>query len=137
MSLLFVYGSLKEGFPNFHVNKGQRLPGVYRTVHEHPFYLADGVLPCLLNAPGRGHQVIGQLFEVSDAELAAMDKLERVGEPGGYDRVSIDVEPNDGSPAEPMSVFVYVQHESRLSGAGPHLGPFAEYTHEHAKSLRW
>lgn len=137
MSLLFVYGSLKEGFPNFHVNKGTRLPGSYRTVHAHPLFLAEGVLPCLLNTPGRGHQVVGQLFEVGDAELAAMDRLERVGEPGGYDRVTIDVEPNDDGRAGPLSVFVYVQHESRLAAAGPHLGPFAEYTHEHAKSLRW
>jgi gamma-glutamylaminecyclotransferase len=80
---------------------------------------------------------VGQLFEVSDAELAAMDRLERVGEPGGYDRVTIEVEPCDDPRAGPLSVFVYVQHESRLASGGPHIGPLAEYTHEHAKSLRW
>lgn len=138
MSLLFVYGSLKEGFPNFHVNRGRRIAGNYRTVHALPFYLADGVLPCLLHTPGRGHKVLGQLFEVSDAELAAMDKLERVGEPGGYDRITIEVEPSDGTQAGALSVFVYVQHESRIANVvGPHIGPLAEYTHEHAKSLRW
>lgn len=137
MSLLFVYGSLKEGFPNAHVNKGRRIAGRYRTVQAHPLYLADGVLPCLLANPGRGHQVIGQLFEVSESDLAAMDELERVGQPGGYDRVTIDVELDDGSSSEPMSAFVYVQSVSRLSGAGAHLGPLAEYTAEHARTLRW
>jgi gamma-glutamylaminecyclotransferase len=137
MSLLFVYGSLKDGFPNFHFNKGRRVPGRYRTVQAHPLYLADGVLPCLLPNPGKGHRVIGQLFEVTKSDLAAMDELERVGKPGGYDRVAIEVEPDEGSPSEPLSVFVYVQHESRLAGAGTHLGPFAEYTYEHAKTLRW
>jgi gamma-glutamylaminecyclotransferase len=137
MPLLFVYGSLKEGFPNFHVNRGRRLPGSYRTVQAHPFYLAEGVLPCLVHTPGRGHKVIGQVFEVSDADLAAMDKLERLGQPGGYDRVTIEVEANDDTLAGPLAAFAYVQHESRLAGASPHLGPIAEYTLEHAKSLRW
>ena len=51
MHLLFVYGSLKEGFPNFHVNKGRRVPGTYRTVQPYPLFLANGQLPCLLDAP--------------------------------------------------------------------------------------
>lgn len=137
MSLLFVYGSLKEGFPNAHVNRGSRIPGRYRTVFAHPLYLADGVLPCLLASPGQGHQVIGQLYEVTESELAAMDALERVGQPGGYDRVTIDIELDDGGTSEPIAAFVYVQSGSRLAGAGPHLGPLAEYTDEHARTLRW
>ncbi len=146
-SLLFVYGSLKEGFPNFHVNGGRRVPGRFRTVHPHPLYLADGVLPCLLPAAGQGHRVAGQLFEVGAAELARMDRLEKVGEPGGYERVTIEVERDgngdgdgDGNgcgPVGPWPAFVYVQHESRLAGTGPHIGPIEEYTHEHAKNLRW
>jgi hypothetical protein len=37
----------------------------------------------------------------------------------------------------PLEAFVYVQDESRLAGAGPHVGPLAEYTHEHAERLSW
>jgi len=96
--LLFVYGSLKEGFPNHHVNRGRRVPGVFRTVQPYPLYLADGVLPCLLARPGAGLRVQGQLFEVAEDDLAAMDALERVGEPGGYARITIEVEPaGDGA----------------------------------------
>ena len=137
MHLLFVYGSLKEGFPNFHVNKGRRVPGTYRTVQPYPLFLANGQLPCLLAAPGAGHQVLGQLFEVSATELAAMDSLEKVGEPGGYRRITIEVEQVEMDPGRSHDAFVYVQHESRLAGSTTHVGPMAEYTHEHAKSLRW
>lgn len=137
-SLLFVYGSLKEGFPNFHVNRGRRVPGRYRTVSPHPLVLADGVLPCLLPTNGGGHRVIGQLFEVDAAGLAAMDALERVGEPGGYTREKIDVVAEPAGPADaPVQAFVYMQSPSRLAPGGAHVGPIAEYTHEHARSLRW
>lgn len=139
MALLFVYGSLKEGFPNFHVNAGRRVAGVYRTVQPYPLYLADGRLPCLLATPGTGHRVIGQLFEVNAQALEAMDALERVGEPGGYDRVVIDVEPvaDAPPPTAPTTAFVYVQSASRLATPGPHVGPLAEYTPDHARSLDW
>jgi gamma-glutamylaminecyclotransferase len=137
MAKLFVYGSLKEGFPNFHVNSGCRIAGNYRTVQRYPLYLAHGHLPCLLDAPGQGEHVVGQLFEVNDAGLAAMDALERVGEPGGYARATLMVARVDDAAASPVQAFVYVQHPERLAQPGAHVGPIAEYTHEHAKSLRW
>ena len=59
MSLLFVYGSLKEGFPNFHINQGRRLPGDYVTVEPYPLFLHDGQLPCLLPTAGTGLRVRG------------------------------------------------------------------------------
>ncbi|MFO1219468.1 MAG: gamma-glutamylcyclotransferase family protein [Burkholderiaceae bacterium] len=137
MALLFVYGSLKQGFPNFHVNKGRRVPGEFRTVQAHPLYLANGHLPCLLPLPGQGHRVLGQLFEVNVEELAAMDALERVGEPGGYERATIDVVPADEPQARAVQAFVYMQSRTRLDVPGTHVGPLAEYTLEHAKGLRW
>jgi len=136
MTLLFVYGSLKEGFPNAHVNRGRRRPGDYRTARPHPMHLVEGVLPCLFLAPGTGLRVKGQLFEVDDAALAAMDALERIGEPGGYQRVRIDVVP-DGADAPVTSAFVYVQDPALLERDGPHPGPLAEYTPDHARALRW
>lgn len=137
MSLLFVYGSLKEGFPNFHVNRGTRVPGRFRTCERLPFYLVGpGRLPCLLLQPGQGEQVIGQLFEVDEAALAAMDRLERVAEPGGYARASIAVESMD-PPGAVHRAFVYVQDLERLDLPGPHRGPVAEYSAEDARHLRW
>jgi gamma-glutamylaminecyclotransferase len=136
MPLLFVYGSLKEGFPNFHANRGRRLPGTYRTAEPHPMYLVDAQLPCLFLAPGRGLPVSGQLFEVDAAALRTMDELERVGRPGGYRREPIAVVRTDG-PSESTTAFVYVQDEGLLAATGSHLGPLGEYTLEHSKALRW
>jgi gamma-glutamylaminecyclotransferase len=137
MHQLFVYGSLKEGFPNFHVNKGRRLAGAYQTAERHAFWLFNGQLPCLLPSGGVGHQVTGQLFEVDDTALAAMDRLERVGEPGGYQRAEIEVLSADDATPRRLKAFVYLQDPALLAQPGDHLGPIAEYTLEHAKRLRW
>jgi gamma-glutamylaminecyclotransferase len=136
MSLLFVYGSLKQGFPNAHVNTGRRVPGNFRTLQRLPFYLAGaGRLPCLMLQPGHGLQVSGQLFEVDAADVAAMDRLERVGEPQGYRRVRIEVqEVDDGHVIE---ADVYVQQASRLDPSNALIGPLAEYTLEQSRHLRW
>jgi gamma-glutamylaminecyclotransferase len=136
MSLLFVYGSLKEGYPNHPVNRGRRVPGEYRTAQAYPLHLVDAVLPCLFLRPGEGLPVRGQLFEVDDAALAAMDALERIGEPGGYQRITIDVLAID-TPGRLTPAFVYVQDAALLGRGGPHPGPLAEYTMEHARALRW
>lgn len=137
MSMLFVYGSLKEGFPNFHVNKGRRLPGSFRTVERHPLWLYKGQLPCLLPASAEGRHVIGQLFEVTAQELAAMDELERVGQPGGYSRHELRVVRIEVAGTEPLTASVYMQDPVLLLEPGSHIGPIAEYTLEHAKRLRW
>ncbi len=137
MPPLFVYGSLKEGFPNFHVNKGRRRPGEFHTLHPYPLYLIGGRLPCLLPALGEGLQVHGQLFEVSSEELALMDRLERVGQPGGYLREVIDVQDRADPTSTSIPAFVYLQTRAMLEAPGTHLGPLACYTLEHAKSLRW
>jgi gamma-glutamylaminecyclotransferase len=47
--LLFVYGTLKEGFPNHHLNVGRRLPGEFRT--RKPFQLFVVQLPNEERAP--------------------------------------------------------------------------------------
>ena len=137
MSTLFVYGSLKEGFPNFHVNQGRRLAGTYRTAERHELWLCNGQLPCLLPAQGTGHHVVDQLFEVSGDDLAAMDRLERVDEPGGYRRIEIGVMAQDDPGRGLIQAFVYVQDPALLAQPGEHVGPIAEYTHEHAQRLRW
>ena len=137
MPLLFVYGSLKEGFPNFHVNRGRRLPGDYTTAEPYPLFLHEGRLPCLLPTAGSGHRVRGEVFDVGPEALAAMDALERVGEPGGYRRIDIEVVPADGAGNDRLTAFVYVQEPAFLDGPGPHVGPLDEYTLEHAQSLRW
>jgi gamma-glutamylaminecyclotransferase len=137
MPLLFVYGSLKEGFPNFHVNKGRRRPGDFQTVDALPLYLFRGRLPCLLPQPGKGLKVRGQLFEVDATALGAMDVLERVGEAGGYARQRIQVAQAGDEPAQAIEAEVYMQSPELLDQPGAHVGPLAEYTAKNASRLQW
>ena len=137
MPPLFVYGSLKQGFPNAQVNQGQRVAGDFRTAQPHPFYLVRGQLPCLLPADGSGFQVQGQLFEVTADDLAAMDLLERVGQPGGYRRAEIDVVACADAAGLPLRALVYLQDPALLAQPGEHIGPIAVYTQDHAQRLSW
>ncbi len=139
MPLIFVYGSLKAGFQNFHLNKGVRQPGTFRTRERLPmFLLGDGHVPCLVLAPGSGHQVRGEVYDVDDEVLAAMDGLERLGEPRGYRRVTIDVEATgDGLAAALLTPFVYVKLPEHVDAGDKHDGPLVEYTTEYAAKFHW
>jgi gamma-glutamylcyclotransferase (GGCT)/AIG2-like uncharacterized protein YtfP len=130
---VFVYGTLKEGFPNSTINTGTRLPGLFVTAERFPFYLVgERHSPWLIHQPGQGEQVIGQVFEVGPAVFERMDALERVHEPDGYRRVQVEVRQQGEDGAGPLSVFAYLKDPDALPGADIRQGPLAEYTLEHA-----
>jgi gamma-glutamylaminecyclotransferase len=138
MPLLFVYGSLKQGFANEHVNAGRRVAGRYRTQDRYFLYLlGEGEVPCLLAPPGNGHQVIGELYEVSAGDIERMDRLERIGEPQGYERVEIAVERFDTVAGEPYQAFVYLRQDQYIPASTPRIGPLDEYKLEHAARFFW
>jgi len=123
---LFVYGTLKEGFRNFHVNRGHRVPGDFVTQERFPLHVIGPLgLPWLVHEPGQGHRVIGQLFEVDDAGLAAMDALERIDEPGWYSRRPLVVVPAAGG--MPIEAQAYFGDGGQLARTDVHRGPLAEY----------
>ena len=134
---VFVYGTLKEGFPNFHVNRGARLAGEFVTVEAYPLYvLGRCPVPWLVERPGEGHPVRGQVFEVDDATLASMDELEMESVPGWYVRRRIGVRPAGLPRAAPIEAFVYFGCASRLGEVPVHCGPIAEYTLADAAGYR-
>ncbi|MBV9891958.1 MAG: gamma-glutamylcyclotransferase [Rhizobacter sp.] len=138
MPVLFVYGSLKQGFANEHVNSGRRLPGRYRTRERHALYLlGPGEVPCLVVPSGVGHQVVGELYEVDDDDLRRMDRLERLGEPQGYERVEIVVERFEVSPSVLLRALVYVRQEASIAAEVERVGPLPEYRQEHAGRFHW
>ncbi len=132
---VFVFGTLKEGFPNFHVNRGRRVPGDFRTELRYPLYLVgERHSPWLLDQPGQGHKVRGQVFEVSDEVLADMDRLERVTEPDGYRRATVGVVGiADGRRLEVQS---YLKSAHELTAALCRLGPLEEFSLLHAALYR-
>ena len=133
-SLVFVFGTLKEGFPNFSTNRGVRVPGSFRTVVPYPLYLVgERHSPWLLDEPGAGHCVVGELYRVDPAVLAAMDKLERVFESDGYRRKPLEI---GGSERELLSAYAYLKQPHHLSASDIRLGPLREYEREHAALYR-
>ncbi|MCB8748978.1 gamma-glutamylcyclotransferase [Rhodoferax sp. U2-2l] len=135
--LVFVFGTLKEEFPNFGENSGTRVPGTYETVNQYPLYLVgERHSPWMVNAPGSGEHVIGQVFCVDSNSLARMDILERVSEPDGYERILIKVRTRCGNPSDEDDVYAYLKHPRHLHGADIKDGPFAEYSLAHSALYR-
>jgi gamma-glutamylaminecyclotransferase len=107
---VFVYGTLKRGFTNHPLLERAKALGAARTCESWPLVIAgDWFVPCLLERPGQGHRVRGELYAVDAATLAALDALEGVGEPDGYDRRPIEVEREPGG--ERLRVQVYFKRE--------------------------
>lgn len=132
-----MFGTLKEGFPNFDTNMGARIPGEFVTMQQFPLYLVgERFSPWLIASPGAGHQVVGQVFEVERAALALMDKLERIDEADGYRRQFIEVAPRATKLVAPLTVFAYLKAPEHLTMSEVRLGPLVEYTVEHSALYR-
>lgn len=107
---VFVYGTLKRGFPNHPLLERATLLGTARTRESWPLVIAGSwYVPCLLEHPGQGHRVRGEVYAVDAETLAALDELEGVGDPEGYDRKPIEVESEPGG--ERLEVQVYFKRE--------------------------
>ena len=107
---VFVYGTLKRGFPNHPLLERATLLGAARTCESWPLVIAGSwFVPCLLDRPGQGHRVRGEVYAVDAPTLADLDELEGVGEPDGYDRKPIEVEVEPGG--ERLRAQVYFKRE--------------------------
>lgn len=91
--LVFVYGTLKRGFPNHHYMADCRFLSEGRTVERFPLVVGgDWFSPYLLPEAGEGHCVNGEVWEVPEAVMPALDALESVHLPNGYRRREIAIE---------------------------------------------
>ena len=132
--LIFVFGTLKEGFPNFATNRGVRVAGSFKTCAAYPLYLVgERHVPWLVNSPGTGVRVSGEIFRVDGAAMAAMDKLERVAEPDGYCREVLEVE---GDSPGLLLAYAYLKQPGQLVMSEVRAGPLEEYKREHAALYR-
>ena len=135
MHNVFVFGTLKEGFPNFAVNKGKRIPGSFITRKRYPLLLVgERFSPWLILDAGNGFNVKGQLFSVTDEALMEMDKLERISEPGGYRRIELSVT-SEAADSE-MLVYAYAKSAEQVAGAEIRMELPGEYRLEHAQLYR-
>ncbi|XP_074520785.1 gamma-glutamylaminecyclotransferase-like [Halichoeres trimaculatus] len=98
MARVFVYGTLKRGQPNnyrmFDLSNGKaELLASARTTQKYPLIIATKYnIPFLLNIPGEGHRVRGEIYKVDDKMLAFLDDFESC--PHMYQRnlVKLEVE---------------------------------------------
>ena len=124
MSLIFVYGTLKRGFPNFAPAMDRAVyVGGSKTVERLPLVIGGRWRsPYLIDEPGTGLQVLGELFEVDDALLLVLDRFENTHLPNGYRRVLLAVETADG---ETLEAWTYVRDRRHIEGI--HTEALAEY----------
>ncbi|XP_033117651.1 putative gamma-glutamylcyclotransferase CG2811 [Anneissia japonica] len=116
--LSFVYGTLKRGQPNHNLlqatsNGKGRYIGKARTLEKWPLVVSSRYnIPYILDCAGKGNNVTGEVYEIDDKMLAALDKLE--AHPVYYQRTDIQVmmyEDADGRPLQsqsPINCMFYV-----------------------------
>lgn len=135
MHKVFVFGTLKEGFPNFKTNKGIRYRGDFETKERYPLYLiGERFSPWLVLQAGEGYPVKGQVFDVSEDVLTEMDALERITAPDGYRKVIVPVICLESG--EEINVLVYGKPPEMLQGAQIMTELSGEYGLEHAALYR-
>ncbi|KAM9334222.1 gamma-glutamylaminecyclotransferase-like [Symphorus nematophorus] len=96
MARVFVYGTLKKGQPNYYrmfdsANGKAEFLASACTTQKYPLVIATKHnIPFLLNIPGQGHQVQGEIYKVDERMLKFLDDFEDV--PAMYQRTLVKLE---------------------------------------------
>ena len=117
LHLVFVYGTLKKGFPNHaHYMASSEFLGRYQTLEKYPLILfGRRFVPGMLDRPGDGHHIEGELYEVNDECLGRMDVLEGTQEPDGYRRRTISVRSMDKAEPDQTRAYAYLLDSQRVN----------------------
>ncbi|PON49504.1 Gamma-glutamylcyclotransferase, AIG2-like [Trema orientale] len=98
VKVIFTYGTLKRGFSNHPllqdlIRSGDAVfLGTYRTKLNYPLVCGPYRVPFLINLPGSGQPVLGEVYAVSAPALARLDELEGTTR-GHYQRLPIQLHP--------------------------------------------
>lgn len=91
--LIFVYGTLKENFTNFHIIETFIIDNSIikvNTTHKYPMYQSRYYFPYLEDRKGGGNIIEGELIDVRPEAMDELDLFE--GVPDLYKRGEIEVE---------------------------------------------
>tara|TARA_R100000655_G_scaffold30835_1_gene61964 strand:- start:1815 stop:2909 length:1095 start_codon:yes stop_codon:yes gene_type:complete len=106
-NLIAVYGTLKKGYGNYYgyLSNSQYIGGG-KTKDKYPL-IVNG-LPYVLDAKGKGKNVVVDVFKVSDAQLKRIDSLE--SHPQWYVRKQIPISVN----GKTLTCWLYFNKEAEL-----------------------
>jgi len=109
-SLIFIYGSLRQGFANHYKISGAKYIGLYSTVKPMCMIgLKSGAYPLVIRNPPISDiekvPIIGELYSVSPEMLNYLDKLEGEGQPDSYKRVIIKCK-NDKNVEQDANIYI-------------------------------
>lgn len=112
MPKVFVYGTLKKGYHNHRVlGSNPKFCGKATTPPDYLLY-DNGSYPCMIQATaGEGRAVEGEVYEVPDSQMVALDRLE--GVPWLYERATIEL-PGHG----PVIGYIYQRSVSQYLDCG-------------------
>jgi gamma-glutamylaminecyclotransferase len=124
MISIFAAGTLKHGFALHEEGLANAVfLGCYRTLEPYPLLIAGPwYAPMILDQPGIGENIIGELYDAPDDALRALDALESVGQPGNF-RITVQVQPVGGGPH--ASAFMFVKSPELASPV--HSGFLSDY----------
>ncbi len=125
MHRVFVYGTLKRGFPNdISEANGFHWLGPFRTIEAFPLVVGGRWFsPYLIAEPDEGHRVLGEVFEVDDQGLRELDRMEGTEVANGYRRIRLAIESEDKSTA--FDAWTYVKDREMIEGV--YSEPMIEY----------
>jgi gamma-glutamylaminecyclotransferase len=122
---VFVYGTLKRGFPN-HVSElaNADYMGRVRTLTAYPLVIGGKWFsPNLIDEPDTGQRVFGELFRVGDEVLALLDRMEGTHILNGYRRITVVVEIL--TTGDTLDAWTYAKDRKLIDGI--HSDPMEEY----------
>ena len=111
MVRIFVYGTLKRGGCRSDVLQGQRFVADATTTPNYRLYNA-GSYPALIECE-EGVQVAGEIWEISDECLRALDAIEHV--PHLYDRKPVRL---NGFPSGNVETYIYQRSVAGMRDCG-------------------
>ena len=123
--LVFTYGTLKRGYGNHRLLDGARFVSLAMTLR--PFHVECVGFPIAYKSGPDMLRVIGEVYEVTDEQLARLDRLE--GTPTHYQRERVRVACLG---AGSQTVWMYVQQDARRGYHGrpcPIVGNTYEWSH--------
>jgi gamma-glutamylaminecyclotransferase len=106
-TMVIAIGTLKRGFALHERGlAGARYLGPHRTVEPYPMMIAGPwFAPMVLDRPGEGLRLLGELYAIDETILVRLDALESVGQPGNFRR-RVTVESLETGAVRPAYCFM-------------------------------